>query len=75
MLLLMAAALVAFVKELFPIEVTALGVLAVLLATGTIDIRNAITGFSSTAVVAIASLFVLSHALTKTGIRAWWVTT
>ena len=68
MLVLMGAALVAFIKELFPIEVTALGVLAILLATGTIGVRDAIAGFSSTAVVAIGSLFVLSHALTKTGV-------
>jgi di/tricarboxylate transporter len=68
MLLLMTAALVAFVKEIFPIEVTALGVLAILVATRTIAVRDALTGFSSTAVIAIGSLFVLSHALTKTGL-------
>jgi di/tricarboxylate transporter len=67
MLLLMGIALVAFVKELFPIEVTALGMLAILLASGVIEPRQAVAGFSSTAVVAIACLFVLSHALTKTG--------
>lgn len=71
MLLLMGAALVAFVKELFPIEVTALGVLAVLVVTGTIDVEAALAGFSSTAVVAIGSLFVLSYALTKTGLLEW----
>lgn len=68
MLVLMGAALVAFVTELFPIEVTALGVLAILLATGILEPAEALAGFSSTAVVAIAGLFVLSHALTKTGI-------
>jgi di/tricarboxylate transporter len=68
MLLLMGIALVAFVKELFPIEITALGMLAILLASGVIETREAIAGFSSTAVVAIACLFVLSHALTKTGV-------
>lgn len=68
MLCLMGAALVAFVKELFPIEVTALGVLAVLVLTRTIGVEDALSGFSSTAVVAIGSLFVISHALTKTGL-------
>lgn len=68
MLLLMGAALVAFVKELFPIEVTAMAVLAILLATGILEVEEAVAGFSSTAVIAIGSLFVLSHALTKTGI-------
>ena len=68
MLLLMGVALVAFFREWFPIEVTALGVLAVLVITGILEGREALAGFSSTAVVAIGSLFVLSHALTKTGL-------
>jgi di/tricarboxylate transporter len=68
MLLLMVFALVAFVRELFPIEVTALGLLAVLVVSGTIDVRDALAGFSSTAVVTVGSLFVLSRALTKTGL-------
>lgn len=68
MLLLMCAALIAFVRELFPIEVTALGLLTVLVLTGTLEVTEALSGFSSTAVVAIGSLFVLSHALTKTGL-------
>lgn len=68
MLALMGVALLVFVREMFPVEVTALGLLAVLVATRTIEIEDALAGFSSTAVVAIGSLFVLSHALTKTGL-------
>lgn len=68
MLLLMGAALVAFVRELFPIEVTALALLAVLVLSGILEVRDALAGFGSTAVVAIGGLFVLSHALTKTGL-------
>jgi di/tricarboxylate transporter len=68
MLVLMGLALVAFVREIFPIEVTALGIVAVLLVTGVIEIDTAIAGFSSRAVVTIGSLFVLSRALIKTGL-------
>ena len=68
MLLLMAVAVVVFVRELFPIEVTALSVLAILVVTGILDVEEALSGFSSTAAVAIGSLFVISHALTKTGL-------
>jgi di/tricarboxylate transporter len=68
MLLLMGVALVAFVRESFPIEVTALGILAVLVVAGILAVPEALAGFSSNAVVAIGSLFVLSHALTKTGL-------
>jgi di/tricarboxylate transporter len=68
MLLLMAVAVVVFVREFFPIEVTALSVLAILVVTGILDVEEALSGFSSTAAVAIGSLFVISHALTKTGL-------
>ncbi len=68
MLVLVLVALAAFVKEIFPIEVTAMGVLAVLIVSGTVSAEDALTGFSSKAVVAIAGLFVMSHALMKTGV-------
>jgi di/tricarboxylate transporter len=68
MLVLMGLALVAFIREMFPLEVTALAVLAILVATRTIEIHDALSGFSSTAAVTVGSLFVLSRALTKTGL-------
>ncbi len=68
MLFLTLVALVAFAKEIFPIEVTALGFLATLVVTGIIDAEKAAAGFSSKAAVAIGGLFVLSHALMKTGV-------
>ena len=67
MLLLLAAALVLFYRETFPIEVTALGLLGTLLATGRIGVDEALAGFSNKAVVAIGALFVLSHSLFKSG--------
>ena len=68
MLILVAAALVAFVKEIFPLEVTALAILAVLIVSGTVSVQQALSGFSNKAAVAIGGLFVLSHALMKTGV-------
>jgi di/tricarboxylate transporter len=68
MLVLVGVALVAFVRESFPFEVTALGLLAILVVSGILDVEEALAGFSSHAAVAIGSLFVLSHALTKTGL-------
>ena len=68
MLALIAVGLVLFIKEVFPIEVTALGLLAVLVISGLIDADEAVAGFSSKAVIAVAGLFVLSHALMKTGV-------
>ncbi|GAG93277.1 unnamed protein product, partial [marine sediment metagenome] len=68
MLGLLVATLTVFALELFPMEVTAFGVLAILLVTGIVDVEHAVVGLSNPAVVTIGMLFVLSHALTKTGL-------
>ena len=68
MLGLLVATLVVFALELFPMEVTAFGMLAILLVTGIIDTQHAVVGLSNPAVVTIGMLFIMSHALTKTGL-------
>ncbi|MDX1502253.1 MAG: SLC13 family permease [Thermoanaerobaculia bacterium] len=68
MLALLGITLAVFVREVLPIEVTAFGLLAVLVTIGFVDLPTALTGFSNKAVIAIGSLFLLSHALVKTGI-------
>ena len=62
-----------FVMELFPLDVTALSILAVVLVLGYISPEEAISGFSNPAVITIALLFVLSHALQKSGILEYMV--
>jgi len=70
MLALLVVGLVFFIRETVPLEVTALALLGVLLVTGLVTPEQAIAGFSNKAVVAIGALFVLSRALTKTGLIA-----
>lgn len=70
LLVLLVAAFVAFLREMFPIEVTALAVLGTLLIAGIVTPQQAVAGFSNKAVVTIGALFVLSHALTRTGLIA-----
>jgi len=65
--LILIISILAFIREWFPIEVTSLLVLAVLLITGLVDAHQAISGFSNKAVITIAAMFILSHAFTKTG--------
>ncbi len=67
---LLSLGLLFFALELLPIEVTALSILGVLMATGIVTVEQAISGFSNQAVIAIACLLVLSHALTRTGLLA-----
>jgi len=75
MLFLVALAFAAFVREVFPIEVTALGLLGILLAAGLVTPEQAFSGFSNKAVIAIGALFMLSRALTKTGMLEWLAST
>ena len=70
MLALIVVALILFVLELFPIEVTAMLMLAVLLAFGIVTVDEAILGLSNKAVVTVGAMLVLGHALVKTGVLA-----
>ncbi|MBM3317692.1 MAG: SLC13 family permease [Candidatus Eisenbacteria bacterium] len=64
---IIAAALALFLTRLVPLELTALGIIAALALTGILEPAEALQGFSSPATVTVASMFVLSAALTRTG--------
>ena len=66
-------AFVLFLTEFFPIDVTALTVLGILLLTGLITPTESIMGFSNPAVIIIATLFILSKTLQKSGILEYFV--
>ncbi len=52
-------------------EVVFLGGMAVLLLTGVLDAREALAGFSSSSVIAVALLFVVVAGLVHTGVLHW----
>lgn len=54
-------------------DVAFLGVIAVLLLTGVIDTKEALSGFSSPSVVVIGVLFLVVAGLTYTGVMQWIV--
>ena len=62
-----------FITETFSLDVTALIILAVLLIFGILEPVDAIKGFSNPAVITIALLFILSHALQKSGVLEFLV--
>ncbi len=68
MIALLGLTLLAFMLEIFPMEVTAFGLLAALILFGLVDLEQAMSGLSNPAVVTIGCLFIMSHALTKTGL-------
>ena len=62
-----------FVTETFTLDVTALLLLSILFLLGYLSPIEAVSGFSNPAVITIAFLFVLSHALQKTGVLEYIV--
>lgn len=64
----MVLVLVLLMLEILPIDVLGLGLLLVLWFAGYVDSEQAIAGFSNKAVLTVAVMFVLSHALVKTGV-------
>ncbi len=67
-LLILAAALVAFVTERLPMDLTALLVLLAVAVTGLVEPRQALAAFSNPAVITIAAMFVLTGGLSRTGV-------
>ena len=72
-LFIILLAFVLFVSEALPMDVVAITVLSMLLITGQLTPSEGISGFSNPAVITIAILFVLSHALQKTGVLEYLV--
>jgi len=70
---LLAMGFILFVTEIFSIDVTAMILLSILFLFGYLTPEQAISGFSNPAVLTIAFLFILSHALQKTGILEYLV--
>jgi di/tricarboxylate transporter len=68
---ILGVTVVLFVWNRFPVELVAVGASLALVATGVIDIHQALDGFGDPTVVFIATLFVVSTALDATGVTAW----
>ena len=70
---LLAFGFILFVTEIFSIDITAMILLSILFLFGYLTPEQAISGFSNPAVLTIAFLFILSHALQKTGVLEYLV--
>ncbi|MCP3957401.1 MAG: SLC13 family permease [bacterium] len=64
---ILAVAIVLFVSELIPIDVTALLILGALVATGVLTPDEGVRGFSNPAPLTVAAVLVLSAGLIRTG--------
>ncbi len=70
-LVMLAASLVAFALELLSVDVIALLVVVMLVLGGALTPEQAFAGFASDVIIVLASLFVLSGALVRTGVMEW----
>jgi len=62
-----------FISELFSIDLTAMIILTILFVMGYLTPQEALSGFSNPAVITIAFLFIISHALQKTRILEYLI--
>lgn len=67
-LAILAVAIFLFVTEWIRVDVVALGVVVALMLTNILTTSEALAGFSSTAVLTIASLFIVGGAVLQTGL-------
>ncbi|QEL21796.1 SLC13 family permease [Bosea sp. F3-2] len=65
------AAIALFTWNRLPVVVVAIGAALALWATGAVTLEQAFAGFGDRAALFVASLFIVSAALEKTGVTAW----
>ena len=74
---ILVLALIAFVAEWLPVDLTALTVAIVLMALGLVSPDEGISGFGNSATITVMAMFILSAGITRTGIiqtvRDWLV--
>lgn len=64
----LSLAVIAFIREMFPMEVVGFTAMVILVLFSIVTPKEAVAGFSNSAVVTVGALFVLSHSLVKTNI-------
>jgi di/tricarboxylate transporter len=61
-------ALIAFITELLPIDLTALIITIILMVLGLVSPDEGISGFGNSATITVMAMFILSTGITKTGL-------
>jgi di/tricarboxylate transporter len=71
LLVLVGLAMIFFVFEWLPVDIVTLLLLAVLIGSEVLTVEEAFSGFANDIIVILASIFVLSGALIRTGVMDW----
>ena len=65
--ILLVLALILLITEKVPVDVTAIGLMVALAATGILTPAEAVAGFASPAVLTVAAMFLISRGMIRTG--------
>ena len=65
---LLFVALIAFICEWLPVDITAIGVAIVLMVLGLVTPEEGIAGFGNSATITVMAMFILSAGITRTGV-------
>jgi di/tricarboxylate transporter len=63
----LVVALIAFVAEWLPVDITAIAVAIVLILLGLVSLEEGLAGFSNSATITVMAMFILSAGITRTG--------
>jgi len=76
-LTVLIVALIAFIAEWLPVDLTSLSITVVLMILGLVSPNEGISGFGNSATITVMAMFILSAGITKTGIlniiRDWLI--
>jgi di/tricarboxylate transporter len=64
---ILISAIVLLITEKIPVDLTAIGIIVALMATGTLTPLEAVKGFANPAVITVAAMFLISRAMIRTG--------
>ncbi len=65
---IISLAMILFFTERFSIDTVSLGIMVLFILTGILDVEEGLSGFSNPATLTVASMFVISAAIFRTGI-------
>jgi len=65
---IIALAVILFFTEKFTVDTVAIGVMVLFMLLGILDLKEGLAGFANSATITVAAMFVISHAIFKTGI-------
>ena len=68
---LLVLAMGLFASEAFPIDITALGLIAALIATGILSPAEAFEGFGNEVIIILAAVMIMAGAVVKAGVMEW----